>query len=399
MSARLAGRLILGLTFVTLNASARTPAQPGAADHAPLLFTEDFERGLDRWQLIGAGTARVVAAGNSHGSVLELVPNGDAAALVRGSERWPRARLEGEMRFLTNDESYLGFVYAHTFRGRRQDFGLIYVKGDDSYLQVNPHRDFNVSRLLYPELHVDLTGPSAVVVGEWQRFALEVDGPVAHLYVGNASVPQVTFADFEGNGGRLGLQPRSVGGAVWVDNLTVRPIDRLSYAGAPIPARTAPDGSMITRWQLAGPFDRTDDRLARDAASSPGAWRAFATDTRGAVVTGRAVDYHGPSAVAYFRTQVPRTTAARAELQLATIDDIAIWVNGVFQGFLPRQDAAWFDAGVNPAHPARRVPLSLRAGENDIVIRVRGGVYASGGFFARLVEDTRAGAADLHLRE
>jgi hypothetical protein len=86
-------------------------------------------------------------------------------------------------------------------------------------------------------------------------------------------------------------------------------------------------------------------------------------------------------------------------LQLATIDDIAIWVNGVFQGFLPRQDAAWFDAGVNPAHPARRVPLSLRAGENDIVIRVRGGVYASGGFFARLVEDTRAGAADLHLRE
>ena len=31
-----------------------------------------------------------------------------------------------------------------------------------------------------------------------------------------------------------------------------------------------------------------------------------------------------------------------------------------------------------------RIPLPLRAGANELVIRVRGGVYASGGFYARI---------------
>jgi hypothetical protein len=388
MSARFAlGQVIVVAAAVSALTAAAAPtsrqASPGVA---PVLLQESFENGLDRWELIGNGTARLTASGDAgHATVLELVPNGDAAALIRGSDRWPKVRMEGEMKFPTEHESYLGLLYAYTARGGRQDFGLIYVKGDDSYLQVNPHRDFNVSRLLYPELHVDLKGPSAVTVGAWQRFALEVDGAVAHVYVGNTTVPQVTFAEFEGNRGRLGLQPRSVGGRVWVDNVTVRAIDRLSYTGGPIPARAPVDDSIVTQWQVAGPFDRTRDSLALQPRTSPAAWTAFTTDARGAVVTGRVVDYHGPAAVAYFRTSVGSPSAGRAELQLATIDDLAIWLNGAFQGFLPRQEAAWFDAGDNASHPARRVPLSLRAGDNDIVIRVRGGVYASGGFYARLL--------------
>jgi hypothetical protein len=38
-----------------------------------------------------------------------------------------------------------------------------------------------------------------------------------------------------------------------------------------------------------------------------------------------------------------------------------------------------------PAHAGRRVPLDLARGANEVVVRVRGGVYASGGFFARVM--------------
>jgi len=375
--------LVVVLAGFTPGAGSASP--PVHRAPAQALIADDFERGLDRWSVIGEGTARLTPSGDPrHGTVLELVPNGDAAVLIRGSETWGRVRMEGEMLFPTDEDSYLGFLYGFTTRRERRDFGLIYVKGNDSYLQVNPHRDFNVSRLLYPELHVDLTGPSAVTVGTWQRFALEVDGATAHLYVGDTSVPQVTFSELELDSGAIGLQPRSVGGSVWVDNVTVRPIDRLSHDGPAIPARVPVHPSTIVRWQVAGPFARTRDTLALAPVSSPDEWRPFATDARGAVVTGRVVDTHGPDSVAYFRTRVDAARAERVNLQLGTIDDMAIWLNGAFQGFLSRQGAAWFDAGLHPSHPARRVPLSLQPGPNDIVIRVRGGVYASGGFFARL---------------
>ncbi len=61
-----------------------------------------------------------------------------------------------------------------------------------------------------------------------------------------------------------------------------------------------------------------------------------------------------------------------------------IWVNGAFSGFLPRQDYAWFDFWKNPEHQGWRLRIDLEPGENQILIRVRGGEYASGGFFARL---------------
>lgn len=45
---------------------------------------------------------------------------------------------------------------------------------------------------------------------------------------------------------------------------------------------------------------------------------------------------------------------------------------------------AWYDFWTNENHAGQRIPVELIAGENEIVIRVRGGVHASGGFFARV---------------
>ena len=179
------------------------------------------------------------------------------------------------------------------------------------------------------------------------------------------------------------FQPRSVGGPVWVDNIRVTRLPRLSYAGPPLPASQYDASALTTRWQVAGPFDRTDDDIAR-APGRHRAWRAFEVDARGAVITTRIVDSHGAHTVAYFRTTVPVAAAGDAELQISTADDLAVWVNGRFVSFVPRQAAAWFDFHRNARHAGHRIPIALRAGANDIVVRVRGGVYASGGFFARV---------------
>ena len=45
---------------------------------------------------------------------------------------------------------------------------------------------------------------------------------------------------------------------------------------------------------------------------------------------------------------------------------------------------AWYDFWKNPEHEGRKVGIELRAGANHIVLRVRNGEFASGGFFARL---------------
>ena len=350
-------------------------------------FEDDFETGLRKWDIYGAATVTVRASGDSaHGNVLVLVPNGDAYALVKGSDRFGAVRLEGDVLFPDNSDSYLGVVSNFGRRGRRTDFGAIYIKGNDSYLQVNPHRDFGVSRALYPEFRVALGGAASITIGQWQRFAVEVAEGATHFYVGGSSIPQLTFADFERRSGRVGLQTRSVGGEVWVDNVRITAIERLAYSGPPIPPLRPDRSGLLTDWAVAGPLTHTDDRLAQTPGQYANKWRRFDTDSRGAVVSSRVVDYHGPNTVAYFRTRVPAWTDHTAELRLSTIDDLAIWLNGRLRAHVARSGAAWFDFLQNPAREAQSIPLPLKSGTNELVVRVRGGVYGSGGFFAAIVD-------------
>ncbi|MGE0813412.1 MAG: hypothetical protein AB7O28_12595 [Vicinamibacterales bacterium] len=376
------GRRLLLIVFA-LWLSAAGLLRARAAD--TVLFSDDFSAGLARWDVVGEAAVAVRDSGDpAHGPVLELTPNGDVLAVIRGSDRWPRVRVEGDMRFPTDIDNYLGLAYQANETDGRWDFGLIYVKGNNGYLQANPHRDFNVSRLVYPESRALLRGPAAVETGVWQRFAYEVAGADVHVYVGPGTAPQMTFRADGRLRGRLGLQPRSVGGPVWVDNVVVRAIDRLSYDGPSVPAVPYTPRDLVTSWEVAGPLTATDDDIARHPARYR-AWRPVSTDHRGAVVTGHDVDFHGPRTVAYYRTRLRAAAPGTVDLVFGTADDLAVWANGRFQAFLGRQDAAWHDVHVNPTHTGRRLPLDLIPGDNDVVVRVRGGVYASGGFFTRVV--------------
>jgi hypothetical protein len=349
---------------------------------AQFRFSDDFENGLSAWEIYGVNGASVIQSGDpTYGSALKLRPNGDVHILFRGSENLQGIRVEGEMLFPTDENSYLGFIYNFNRQGERMDFGNIYIKGNGSYFQVNPHRDYNVGRALYPEMATKLTGSDSIRIGEWLRFKVEVIGSECHFYVGNMTTPKIMFADFEFSSGAFGFQPRSVGASVWVDNIKVFEIDRFGYSGSKIPNIDYKLDQVLTDWEVFGPLTQTEDDVARGLGSH--SWRSFSTDNRGAVVSGRIVDTHGPRNVAYFRTKIMSEYQRNMVMHFSTIDDLAVWVNGRFHGFLGRAKRAWPDFWYNQAHSGKKIRIDLRKGENTIVIRVRGGVYATGGFFVR----------------
>jgi hypothetical protein len=375
--------------------AAAAAGEVASARPGELLFSDDFEEGAAGWEISNRDTITVIDSGDAaHGSVLRLAPaDAQIGALIRGSERWPAYRIEADVLFPDDRNNYLGLIYHYVASEQRTDMGSIYIKGNGSYIRVNPRRDWNPARMLYEEYRTALTGADAIVIGEWQHFAAEVIGNVCHFYVGDMTVPKVTFDHYEGTTGRVGFKPRVVGGPVWLDNVRVVAIDGPSYTGPPRPVGMdhRPD-ELVTDWHVLGPLTRISVPVERAADPVPvkvdgdgveRGFEPFATDGRGAVVSGRVVEFLGSATVAYFATRIVVPQGVRAELQLSTIDDLALWNNGVFQGYVYRDTFAWHDVGRNPDHPPTD-SLPLEPGVNNVLVRVRGGGYAAGGFFARL---------------
>lgn len=331
---------------------------------------------------------------------MQLEPDGAVYALIKNSDRWGSVRVEGEVLFPDDGDNYMGLIYNFTQRATRTDFGSIYIKGNGSYVQVNPWRDGNASRLLYNEYTVRLTGDEAIRLNAWHRFKAEIKGNVCHFYVGDMNTPKVGFDLFEHTSGFIGFKPRIVGTPVWLDNIKVTSIAALSYATSRTPEFVYAPDSLLTDWQAIGPLPQTV--LAMDRSSDATAtkvlaegvtyiWQPFATDARGAVVTGRITEYNGNKPVAYFRTLLRAEAEKSMTLHLTTLDELALFVNGRFEGFIHRDGYvsgendwnAWFDFWKNPKHAGSTVTIRLKAGVNQIVLRVRNGQFASGGFFAR----------------
>ncbi|MGD8329245.1 MAG: hypothetical protein PVJ49_07390, partial [Acidobacteriota bacterium] len=384
------------ISAVPGDATSTMTSEAPAAARGNLLFADDFENGTGGWEISNTHAMGIIDSDDArHGEVLRLAPaDAQISALIRGSERWPAFRIEGDVLFPDDRNNYLGFIYDYVASPRRTDMGSIYIKGNGSYIRVNPRRDWNPARMLYEEYRTPLTGEDAIVIGEWQHFAAEVIGSVCHFYVGDMSVPKVTFDHYEGGAGRVGFKPRVVGGPVWLDNVRVVAIDAPSYTGAPRPAgMDHRSDELVTDWRALGPLSRIAVPVERaadpasvivDVDGVARAFEPFVTDGRGAVVTGRVVEFLGSGTVAYFATRIVVPEGSSAELQLSTIDDLALWNNGVFKGYVLRDTFAWHDVGRNPDHPPTD-SLSLEPGVHNVLVRVRGGAYASGGFFARLV--------------
>jgi len=356
-------------------------AQAGGAP----LFSDDFESGLERWELHDPRCASLVSVDDAHGRALELSPvSAMAHVLMKGSESWSSYRVEGELQFPVDGHSYLGWIYHLTERDGRFDLGSVYVKGNGSYARVNPRRDWNPARNLYEEYRTPLVGERAIEIGRWTPFAVEVHGAACHLYVQDLDTPALTFEHYEGTSGRAGFKPRVVGAPVRLDNIRVTAIGGLSWRGPSLPPGTDHrPASLHTAWQVLGSLERTLPAVEAHPRHESAEWRALEVDPRGAVLTGRHVDFQGPRTVAYFRTTVEVPQGPGSRLEFSTIDDLALWVDGAFAGYAEHDRFAHHDFGRNPRHPPTSW-IELGPGAHTVLVRVRGGRYASGGFFARL---------------
>ena len=54
--------------------------------------------------------------------------------------------LEADVLFPSSEDNYPGLIYNFQRTSARTDFGVVYIKGNESYAQANPHYDFNVAK-------------------------------------------------------------------------------------------------------------------------------------------------------------------------------------------------------------------------------------------------------------
>ena len=361
-----------------------------------VLFSDDFESGALKWDLVNADKIRIVDSGDSdYKNVMALFPGGQTVyALIKNSEGWTNYRIEGDVLFPEDFHNYMGLIYHYNVRGTRTDFGSIYIKGNNSYIRVNPHRDGNASRTLYEEYKTPLTVESAIRIGEWQHFKAEVMGSVCHFYVGDMERPKVTYNFLEFDSGRVGFKPRVYGSECWIDNIEVTSISAFEYQGPVLPKsiQYSPE-TLITDWNVIGPFHNriteieqdgyVPDRSYRETQYTRN-WESFHADGRGCVVAGRICGFNNWRRIAYFHCEVHADQTRDAKLMFSTRNDLTVWVNGVMAGQIRQMDYCWYDFMDNPEHAGSELMIRLNSGTNQILVLVQGGRYAGDGFYVHV---------------
>ena len=214
------------------------------------------------------------------------------------------------------------------------------------------------------------------------------DGSTAHVYIGDTATPQLTFSALELDRGASGCSHvRSVDRSGLTTSVSAR------SSACPTPARPFRPGlharCVVTDWQVAVPSRTATMRWPGRAQARP----AGAPSRLTAAALSSPVGSSTTTARTPWRT--PHHRAGGLAPVNGTLPVDGRRLRRVAERRLPgirrRQDAAWFDFTTNQEHRPRRVRLDLVPGANDIVIRVRGGVYASG-VYAALTECPDEGA-------
>ena len=374
--------------FGSVAALAAIAALPAAAGGlaAQERFSTDFEKGSFRsWNIENRRGVRIDESGDpAHGKVMMLEPDGEVYALIRRSNKWQSLRVEGDFYFPEDRDAWFGIIYNFNKTSPRTDYGNIYIRSKDGLIRVSPYRDGSEGSPLYEEYDERIAATPGAGVRRWQHFKAEIHEGAIDLYVGDMATPKLTFPALEFEGGQVGFRPEASGGSVWIDNISVTTIPGLSYDGPRIPAITYEPESLLTSWMAFGPWEKLNRGVEHDPRHRSSEWFPLATDWRGAVVTSIVTEYNNERTVGYFRARVSAPVDTTGTLHLSTAEDLAVWVNGRFAGYVDRQPAAWYDFYKNPDHAGRKVRIQLAQGPNDLVIRARGGRYASGGFYAKI---------------
>lgn len=380
-----------------------------------VLFTEDFEAGLENWDITSPHKVKIVDSGDpEHKNVLELHPNGAGAfALIEGSEKWENYSVEADFMFPVNHHVYLGFIYNYVQNLHRADFGSVYIFGPygppidsllpayQSYLSnqepiepskqgniiwANPHRDFKACRSLYPEFYTNLRGDDAVRSEEWHRLKAIVSGTVCQLFIDDMEIPKITFDAFEFSSGKAGFKPRYSGSQFWLDNVVVnRDVPLKPQLGFRSDVKSNRE-LCINKWKYFGPFHHDMDSVVL-SSSVQNDWKQIDTDNRGCVVVDRITEFRGGKRFAYFQTDIDSDEPKEANLLIHSVNGLSIWLNGEKVGFTRSKRPnvfLWPDFITNPSRERDTLKINLTQGKNNLIIRAAGGRYSGDGFYVAL---------------
>ncbi len=358
------------------------------------ILVDHFENGINNWQVDDPVSFRIISSGDTtHNKVLCLSPNQTSqCVLLKNTSDLNGIRIEGDVLFPTDGHNYFGLVYNYNKTGNRIDFGCVYIKGNDNYIRINPHRDGNASRALYEEYKTDFENDEKIEINTWYTFKAEVIDSACHFYFRNMDAPKVTFYHHEFSSGSIGFKPRFAGDDVWIDNITLTSIDNFSYHGIQKPEYIQYHPEMLlTDWYYLGPLkDRTDAiekeevDLGKDLVidDQKHRWEKFKTDARGCVVVGKVSRYTTEYNNCYFVTTVQSNEQTETVLKVSSLNNVMVWVNNTYAGEIQKQQYAWYDFYTNENHKGETFNINLQKGANDILFFVRGGNYSGDGFYA-----------------
>jgi hypothetical protein len=375
-----------------LGAGLLLPAIAAIGGENEVWFRDSFDAGLGHWSVQQPDYITVIEEPGAPGnSVLQLQPREEyfVHATLKDSANYRNLRFEGDLLFPTDGDGYLGLIYNYQEHNGRADFGVLFIKSNDSYVRVSPHYDSNPSWRLHEELKTPLTGAQHIEPNRWYHFRLDVLGNGAALYLDDLATPVVVYEGFEQDFGAIGLEARpGRGDPVWVDNLEITSLP----AGYTLPAASVlayTPGDLITEWEVAGPFPPDEGETSQwvPAGLDAADWRDFTADERGMVSSGRVTEYLGERHLAWFRFRFDFGSAGTDALmlKLSTANPIGVWLNGEWQADVPNADYAWFDFLTVNEHAGATVQLHPQRGENTLLLRVDGDHFASGGFYAALI--------------
>ena len=361
------------------------------------LFCDDFEGDLSQWIYSEDSIAQLHETEDpDHKTVLKLIPSRNShCLLMKGSDAWMGFVMEGEILFPTNEHNYFGLVYGYQDHRERIDFGCIYIKGNGSYIRVNPHLDGNATRTLYEEFKTSLDGDETIHQNVWIPFTAEIIGSEVHLYVGKVARPQMIFRNYEHSGGLVGMKPRFAGGECWVDQISVKALEAFSYQASSLElgANNEVD-DFVTSWQSLGPFEQ---RVSDVETSQSGdlivygentfRWEPFYSDHRGCVLAGKVCRYTTREKYAYFSTEIPAQIQRTGRLEFSSVNNLHVWVNSVYAGSIGKQQYAWYDFLNNSEHNGKGLDVVFEEGTNKILVLVEGGQYGGDGFYMHVEKE------------
>ena len=241
----------------------------------------------------------------------------------------------------------------------------------------------------------------------WVHVRLELEGPVARLFVDTATAPTLVVPRVVTSGGTgLGIWAGAFGRGAYFSNIRYTP----GAAGTPRPAVSAPRGTIGT-WELSPAIDAAD--FTPDALPDLRrfAWQRVEAEPEGFVLVNRyreapvgGVPRDSTGAVladsvmtgkmegarvVYARTAIASPRDVTRRLRFAYSNGIVIYLNGRPLALAMNPGGLRSNLGVM-AHEGDAVYLPLRRGANELVFAV---VQVTGGWaFAARLEPPRGGA-------